>query len=115
MRMLRKIYWSYGEKNSTRGLEHQKAVFQGDWDHSALSFHTKECNKGILWEDFCTISTEPNYYRRTIMEALEIQREEVSHPDRKIINDRAGLYVTTDTWKPLLKRIGTSENIGTRS
>ena len=89
-----------GKKVSTRGLEHEKAVFQGNWNHSALSAHTKDCHKGIVWEEFCTLSTEPNYYRRAIMEALEIQREEVCNPNHKIINDRAGLYVTTDTWKP---------------
>ena len=44
------------------------------------------------------------------MEALEIQREEVCNPENTIINDRAGLYVTTDTWKPFFKKIGKHEN-----
>ena len=45
------------------------------------------------------------------MEALEIQREEVSNPSHNIINDRAGQYVTTDTWRPLLKKIGSATSI----
>ena len=100
-----------GKQVSTRGTEHEKAVFTGNWGHSALSEHTKECHEGIDWEKFCTLSTQPYYYRRAVMEALEIQREEVCKPDHKIINDRAGLYVTTDTWKPFLKRIA-SPKIG---
>ena len=44
------------------------------------------------------------------MEALEIQREEVVNPNNKIINQEAGQYVTSDTWRPLLKRIGVSNN-----
>ena len=95
-----------GKQVKTRGKEHEKAVFMGNWDESALSEHTKECQQGIDWDNFSTLSTQPYYYRRAVMEALEIQREEVCNPEHKIINDRAGQYVTTDTWRPFLKSIG---------
>ena len=98
-----------GKKVLSRGTEHEKSVFSGNWDHSALARHCKDCQEGIDWERFCTISTQPYYYRRAIMEALQIQREEVCNSEHKIINDRSGLYVTTDTWKPLFKRIGNRE------
>ena len=48
-----------------------------------------------------------NYYRRAILEALEIQREEVCNSQNSFINDRAGLYVTTDTWKPFFNNAHT--------
>ena len=99
-----------GKQIQTRGKEHEKAVFMGNWDESALSEHTKECNEGVDWDNFCTLSTQPFYYRRAVMEALEIQREEICNPEHKIINDRAGQYVTTDTWRPLLKKIAAPKN-----
>ena len=99
-----------GKKVITRGTEHEKAVFSGNWDDSALARHCQNCQQGINWEDFRTLSTQPYYYRRTIMEALEIQREEVSNPEHAIINDRAGLYVTTDAWKPFFKKLTSREN-----
>ena len=99
-----------GKKVGTRGKEHEKAVFLGSWDDSALAKHCERCQEGIDWENLKTISTQPYYYRRAIMEALEIQREEVCHPEHKIINDRAGLYVTTDAWKPFFKKIGNGEH-----
>ena len=99
-----------GKKVSTRGTEHEKAIFSGNWDDSALARHCQECQAGVDWESFSTLSTQPYYYRRAIMEALEIQKEEVCNPEHPIINDRAGLYVTTDAWKPFFKKIGTLEN-----
>ena len=86
----------------------KKPGFLGHWGESALSEHTKECSKGVNWDNLCTLSTQPSYYRRSIMEALEIQREETCNPTQKIVNDRAGKYVTTDTWKPFLKKLGRS-------
>lgn len=99
-----------GKKVLSRGKEHEKAVFSGNWGDSALAEHAKNCQEGINWEEFTTLSTQPYYYRRAIMEALEIQREEVCHQDHAIINDRSGLYVTTDSWKPLFRKIGSQTN-----
>ena len=95
-----------GKKILTRGNQHEKAVFNGNYKDSALSEHTKDCQAGIEWENMDTISTEPQYYRRAIREALEIQREEVSEFGTNIINLEAGQYVVTDTWRPTLKKIG---------
>ena len=77
---------------------------------SALAVHTQTCQQGIDWENVCTLSAQQFYYRRAVMEALEIQREEVCNSDHKIINPQAGRYVTTNSWKPLLKRIGAPRN-----
>ena len=99
-----------GKQISTRDIEHQKAVFNGNTKKSALAVHTETCQQGIDWENVCTLSAQPFYYRRAVMEALEIQREEVCNSQHKIINPQAGQYVTTNSWKPLLKRIGTPRN-----
>ena len=100
-----------GKQVSTRSKEHQKAVFEGNWDDSALAKHCQICQQDIDWDNCETVSTEPNYYHRAIRESLEIQREEVCTSENEIINDRAGLYVTFDTWRPLFKKIGNSKNI----
>ena len=89
----------------SRLREHERAVFLGNWDDSALAKHCQKCQEGIDWDNYETISTQPYYYRCAILEALEIQREEVSR-NNIIINDRAGLYVTTDAWKPFFLKIG---------
>ena len=99
-----------GKQISTRDIEHQKAVFNGNTKKSALAVHTETCQQGIDWENVCTLSAQPFYYRRAVMEALEIQREEVCNSQHKIINPQAGQYVTTNSWKPLLKRIGAPRN-----
>ena len=66
-----------GKQVKTRGSEHEKAIFMGKWEDSALAVHTKDCQEGIDWENLETVSTQPFYFKRTIMEALKIQREEV--------------------------------------
>ena len=57
-----------------------------------------------------TIASIPQYYPRAIREALEIQREEVGNSSNIIENRQAGQYVTTETWKPLLKKLGTPKD-----
>ena len=99
-----------GKNIYTRGKEHEKAVFSGHWGDSALAKHCNNCQEELDNESLVTLSVEGKYYRRSIMEALEIQREEVCNPENHIINDRAGQYVTTDAWRPFLKRIGNTKN-----
>ena len=96
-----------GKQTRTRDTEHQKAVFSGNDKKSALAEHTKTCPAGIDWDNFVTIAAIPQFYPRAIREALEIQREEVGNSGNIIANREAGQYVTTETWKPLLKKIGT--------
>ena len=73
---------------------------------SAHSEHAADCQAGFDWDNTITIATEPQYYKRNIREALEIQREEIGNDGYDVINQEAGQYVTTDSWKPLLKKIG---------
>ena len=101
--MFEKLYRAH---RKTRATEHEKAVFSGNYKESALSEHAKTCHEGIEWEKACTLSTEPFYYRRTIMEALQIQRDEVKYSGTKYIKLEAGQYVTTNTWRPFLKKLG---------
>ena len=57
----------------------------------------------VDWDNVSTICAYQSYFKRLIVETLEIQKEEVCNPDKLIINERAGQYVPTDTWKPLRK------------
>ena len=95
-----------GKQTRTREKEHEKAVFNGNGKSSAVAEHTKTCPAGIDWDNFVTIAAIPQYYPRAIREALEIQREEVGN----FSNREAGQYVTIETWKPLLKKLGTQKD-----
>ena len=95
-----------GKQVKTRGIQHEKAVFNGNYKGSAVAEHTKTCNAGIDWDNFVTLAAQPQYYRRTIREALEIQREEVGNSGTILANREYGQYVTTNTWRPILKKIG---------
>ena len=95
-----------GKQVKTRGTEHDKAIYLHNWNDSALAEHTKDCNEGVNWDNFQTMSTQPDYFKRSVMEALEIQREEVCNVNHPLINDRSGQYVTTNIWKPLFAKIG---------
>ena len=94
-----------GKKVCTRFGQHDKAIIRSNWNDSALSYHTKDCEFSVNWDNAFTVNTEPCYYRRCIRESLEIQKEEVGPNGDKIINKESGLYVTTKSWLPLLKKI----------
>ena len=98
-----------GKQTRTREKEHEKAVFNGS-SKSAVGEHSRTCPAGIDWDNFVTIAAIPQYYPRAIREALEIQREEVGNSCNIIENRQAGQYVTTETWKPLLKKLGTPKD-----
>ena len=93
-----------GKRVLTRINEHKKAVNFGYLNDSALAEHTEHCLEGIKWNETKTISMQSNYFTRTIREALEIQKEEICSGQTNIINDRAGLHVTTETWKPFFAK-----------
>ena len=56
-----------GKQVETRGNEHKKAIFTGNWKDSALALHTQECQEGVDWKNFKTMSTQPIYYNSTII------------------------------------------------
>ena len=81
LQILWKVYTGHtGKQINTRDKQHQKSVFNGNYEKSALAEHTKTCQWGIDWENVCTLSAQPFLYRRAVREALEIQREEVCNP-----------------------------------
>ena len=89
--------------------EHQKAIFTGNITDSALSEHSINCSYNIDWEKASSISTENNYRKRCVREALEIQRESIGPRKSKLINRESGLYVTTNSWHTLFNKINTAE------
>ena len=86
----------------TRIKQHQKATFEDKVNDSAIAEHHHDCRKEILWEETKQLSSESNYFKRKIREALEIQKRQ-THTHG--INKDNGTYVTTQSWIPLLHRI----------
>jgi len=86
----------------TRIKQHQKATFEDKVNDSAIAEHHHDCRKEILWEETKQLSSESNYFKRKIREALEIQKRQ-THTHG--INKDNGTYVTTQSWIPLLRTI----------
>lgn len=94
-----------GAKVCKRCVQHEKACFNGKYNESAISEHNKDCNYDVMWNDATTIAVEANFYRRSIIESLEIKKEQINSGSDKVINKDDGLFVKTNTWNPLLRKI----------
>ena len=57
------------------------------------------------WDNAKSIATEPQYFKRCIREALEIQRERVGPRKDTIINRENEKYVTIQIWLELFEKI----------
>ena len=84
---------------STRQEQHKKAIFKYNWKDSALAEHKKTCQDDIDWNKTDVLSVQPNWYKRKIREALEIQCLDCGPNTLHGLNRDNGNYVTTDTWK----------------
>ena len=107
--MQKTIHWTHWKTDPYERKRTRESGFNGS-SKSAVGEHSKTCPAGIDWDNFVTIASIPQYYPRAIREALEIQREEVGNSSNIIENRQAGQYVTTETWKPLLKKLGTPKD-----
>lgn len=94
-----------GAKVKKRTKEHQKAVFNGKYDESAISEHAKDCPHEVDWENVKTLSVQPKYFHRCVRESLEIRRQNTGPDAEKGMNKDYGQYVTTNTWNPLLDKV----------
>ena len=96
-----------GAKIETRICQHQKSVFSGNWKDSGLSEHAKSCHGQFGWNNVKTLAVEPKYFTRSIRESLEIQKFQANKSANEIcLNRDTGKYLETQSWKPLLKRLG---------
>ena len=82
-----------GAKVKKRTKEHQKAVFNGKYDESAISEHTKDCPHEVDWEHVKTLSVQPKYFHRCVRESLEIRRQNTGPDAEKGMNKDYGQYV----------------------
>ena len=97
------------KKVLTRCIEHQQDSMKGNWESSGATEHTKECHGQFNWIHPRTIALMPNMYKRKVHEALEINRlKTLNETDKafKVLNRDNGDYVTTNSWKPLFRKIG---------
>ena len=97
------------KKILTRCIEHQHDNIKGNWESSSTTEHTKECHGQFNWIHPRTIAVMPNMYKRNVREALKINRlKTLNETDKtlKVLNMDNGDYVTTNSWKPIFRKIG---------
>ena len=93
-------------KNSIkkRCKQHEKNVFLGQNEESAISAHANKNNHQIKWENTKTLARETNYVKRSVREALEIKRNKTGPNEELGMNQDHGLLVKTKTWDSLLNQ-----------
>lgn len=97
------------KKILTRCIEHQQDSMKGNWEKSGATEHTKDCHGQFNWIYPKTIKVSSNMYQRKVREALEINKWKTINEEDKsftVLNRDDGDYVTTNSWKPLFKRLG---------
>ena len=60
------------KKILTRVLQHQKNTFDGNWQKSGVTEHSRTCHGRFNWLRPTTLQRESQYYPRKVAEALEI-------------------------------------------
>ena len=97
------------KKVLTRCVEYQQDSIKANWESSGATEHTKECHGQFSWIHARTIAILSIMYERKLCEALQITRlKTLNETDKtfKILNRDNGDYVTTNSWKPLFRKIG---------
>ena len=90
-------------------IEHQKDSIKVNSESSGSTEHTKECHGKFNWIHPRTIAIMSNMYKRKVREALEKNRlKTLNETDKtfKVPNRDNGDYFTTNSWKPLFRKIG---------
>ena len=96
------------KKVLTRCIEHQQDSIKGNWESSGATEHTKECHGQFNWIYPKIIAVMSNMYKRKVREALEINRLKILNETDKafiVLNRDNGDYLTTNSWKPLFRKI----------
>ena len=96
------------KKVITRTIEHQQDSFNGKWESSGATEHCLECHGQFNWINPKTLSTEQQYHRRKIREALEIKKTKTMKR-RKVLNRDQGNLVNTYTWTPVFVKLTEKE------
>ena len=90
---------------STRESQHKQSIFKCNQKDSGLSEHALKCDQDVKWENNTILSVQPNWYKRKVREALEIQYWDCGPNTRHGMNRDWGDYVTTQAWKPLFSNL----------
>ena len=102
------------KKVLTRCIEHQQDSMKGNWESSGATEHTKECHGQFNWILPRSIAVMSNVNKKKVRETLEINRlKTLNEPDKtfKVLNRDNGDYVTTNSWKPLFRKIGNHQTV----
>ena len=81
----------------------------GIWESSGATEHTKECRGQVKWLHPKTVRISPYMHERKIFEVLEINKlKTINEKDKsfKVLNRDNGDYVTMNSWRALLMKIG---------
>ena len=102
------------KKILTRTLQHQKDSFEGNWQKSGVSEHSKTCHGRFNWMEPIMLQREDRFYPRKVAEALEIQCCKTGPNEVDGTNRDKGLRLSSQSWrsffhdwrvaKPRLKR-----------
>ena len=100
-------------KNSIkkRCKQHEKNVFLGQNEDSAIAAHANNNNHKIIWENTKTLARESNYTKRCIREALEIKKNKTGPDEELGMNQDSGQFVKTKTWDSLLRQSKVKERV----
>ena len=70
---------------------------------SALAEHSNTCQGSIQWDNTTVLASESKFFRRSVRESLEIQRQGTLPGEG--LNKDIGRYVKTNSWRPLMRKI----------
>ena len=78
------------------------------WETPGAPEHSKNCHGRFNWLHPKTLAKLPNIHKRKIRESLEINNVETkAEHDKsiKVLNRDRGNTVSTNSWKPLFRKI----------
>ena len=97
------------EKVLTHCIEDQQDSIKGNWESSSVIEHTKEFHGQFNWIHSRTIAIMPNMYKKTVCEALEINRLKTSKETDKMFKLLSRDFddnVITNSWESPIQKIG---------
>ena len=92
-----------------RCKQHEKNVFYGNNEDSAIATHANKFGHEIKWDSTKTLARESSYFKRCVRESLEIRKFKTGPNDSHGMNQDYGQFVKTTTWDPLLNHLMTKE------
>ena len=100
---------------NVRAKEHERAANNGNWNHSGISQHKKDCPLAVDWEPEVIVSMMNKTknkltYDLKVREALEIRRHNCGPGSG--LNEDFGAYVKTHMWDPVFHKMNNESGRG---